>query len=190
MGEQTKKVYFFVDEAGQDAGSVVFVVVVVAVMGNLDAFRRELENIEILSGVKSAKWRKSPSQLNLFYLHKTMEINQAIYKIYFSKYFSKKYFFYPLAETIYKSISDLNFSDCQYVVCVDGMDKSKAADLTVILRKFGVKLKFIRGIRDESEPIIRLADRWAGCLRAFLNGEVEFSGVIKKAIDKGFLKEN
>ena len=58
------------------------------------------------------------------------------------------------------------------------------------MRIKNVRLKHIRGARDESEVVVRLADRWAGCLRAFLNGDLRFSQVINEAINKGLLKQN
>jgi len=39
----------------------------------------------------------------------------------------------------------------------------------------------IRSRRDESEPLIRLVDRWAGCIRAALLGKREERSILKKA---------
>ena len=47
-------------------------------------------------------------------------------------------------------------------------------ELTNALRLKGVKLELVRKAKDESEPIIRLADMWAGCIRgALLNAQAE-----------------
>lgn len=55
---------------------------------------------------------------------------------------------------------------------VDGIDKTIAKKLTNILRTRGVRLNLVRSRRDESEPLIRLADMWAGCIRgALLDGK-------------------
>ncbi|MBI2502370.1 MAG: hypothetical protein HYW07_03950 [Candidatus Latescibacteria bacterium] len=45
---------------------------------------------------------------------------------------------------------------------IDGIDQKKAAELTNALRLRGVKLGRIRSRKDEAEPLIRLADMWAG----------------------------
>ena len=56
---------------------------------------------------------------------------------------------------------------------VDGIDRQKASELTNALRVRGVSLEKVRSRRDESEPIIRLADMWAGCIRAAREGSEE-----------------
>ncbi len=38
--------------------------------------------------------------------------------------------------------------------------------------------------RNESEPPIRLAGRWAGCLRAALQGSTLEKGIVKEALDR------
>ena len=50
-------------------------------------------------------------------------------------------------------------------IYVDSIDKKKAKELTNALRFKKIKLQMIKSRRDESEPIIRLADRWAGYIR-------------------------
>ena len=38
--------------------------------------------------------------------------------------------------------------------------------------------------RNESEPLIRLADRWAGCLRAAPQGSRLQKGIVQEALDR------
>jgi hypothetical protein len=44
-------------------------------------------------------------------------------------------------------------------------------------------LEKVRGRRDESEPVIRLADMWAGCIRAALKGSPEEGKVLDAALN-------
>ncbi|MGH9417021.1 MAG: hypothetical protein ACRD01_10375 [Terriglobales bacterium] len=55
-------------------------------------------------------------------------------------------------------------------VYVDGIDRQKARELTNALRAKGLSLELVMSRRDESEPLIRLADMWAGCIRAAIGG--------------------
>jgi hypothetical protein len=72
-------------------------------------------------------------------------------------------------------------------VFIDGIDRRKAAALTKALRDRGVSLEMIRGRRDESEPLIRLADMWAGCIRAAELGGAAEGEMLNRALATGQL---
>lgn len=75
----------------------------------------------------------------------------------------------------------------------DGIDHKKALELTNALRHRGVSLELVRGRRDESEPLIRLADMWAGCIRSASMGGAEEQALVTNAVQTKYLmptKEN
>ena len=45
----------------------------------------------------------------------------------------------------------------------------------------------VRSRRDESEAIIRLADMWAGCIRAALLGRAEEQALLQRASEKNYI---
>jgi len=55
------------------------------------------------------------------------------------------------------------------------------------LRVRGVSLEKVRSRRDESEPMIRLADMWAGCIRAAREGSQEEEKMLDAALNLGCL---
>jgi len=63
------------------------------------------------------------------------------------------------------------------------MDRQKAAELTNALRDRGVILDRVKSRRDESEPLIRLADMWAGCIRAANLGGGDEKEILDRALD-------
>jgi hypothetical protein len=73
-------------------------------------------------------------------------------------------------------------------VFVDGIDRKKAAELTNALRLRGVSLELVRSRRDESEPLIRLADRWAGCIRRALSGHREEQALFERALETNYIR--
>jgi hypothetical protein len=73
-------------------------------------------------------------------------------------------------------------------VFVDGIDRKKAAELTNALRVRGVSLEMVRSRRDESEPVIRLADMRAGCIRAAMRGGREEADLLLRAIAAGYIR--
>jgi len=72
---------------------------------------------------------------------------------------------------------------------VDGIDRKKAMELTNALRATGISLRMVKGCRDESEPIIRLADMWAGCIRSALFGHKDAQDIVKRAKEESYLRE-
>jgi hypothetical protein len=109
--------------------------------------------------------------------------------VYYAKYKKPLSFFLPMLETIEKAIRDKAGSNpYQATVYVDGIDKKKAQELTGDLRLKGIKLKYVRSARDESEPFIRLADRWAGCIRDALEGKDDNIKILTKAEKEKYIK--
>jgi len=62
-------------------------------------------------------------------------------------------------------------------------------ELTNALRATGISLRMVKGCRDEAEPIIRLADMWAGCIRSALLGRKDTQDVLERAKKEDYLRE-
>ena len=91
-----------------------------------------------------------------------------------------------IEEAIKKTVKGKPYSATVYI---DGIDKQKAKEVTNVLRGNGVTLRMVKSRRDESEPLIRLADMWAGCLRnADIKGG-ESKTLVARAIKEGYLTE-
>src|SRR5208337_2684960 len=73
-------------------------------------------------------------------------------------------------------------------IFVDGIDRKKAIELTNALRLPGVSLERVRSRRDESEPLIRPADMWAGCIRGAQEGGVEEQELVARAMQAKYLR--
>lgn len=186
--ESRKKIYCFVDETGQDAGSEVFIVVAVIVAESPNILRQQLIEIEKIAKIGKTKWHKLRNTDRTQFLSAVLKIRTAEFKLYFGQYKKNLFFFLPLVETIAKSIKDFAPKNRQAIICVDGIDRQKAGELTTALRDRGIKLKYVRTARDESEPLIRLADRWAGCIRLGIKGSKQFFDLMSLAVNKGLLK--
>jgi hypothetical protein len=161
-----QKIYCYVDETGQDSGSSYYITVVVVSAKDQEEFRRKLTEIEKTSRIGSRKWYKSRGKETIDYLQLFNKINDSFCKIFYNKYKKPIPFLFPTIEIINESIAEfVNKQDCRAIIYVDGIDNKKAQELTNALRSKGISLDYVRNTRDESEPCIRLADRWAGCIR-------------------------
>jgi hypothetical protein len=186
----TKKLYCYVDETGQDAGSKFFVVLSVVSAEEQSEVRNELLRLEEGSKVHARKWFNSRSPIKEDFLKMTLDEGTAKGDIYYSKFKKPLPFFLPMLETIEKAIKDkAGDGPYQATVYVDGIDKKKAKELTGGLRLKGINLKYVRSARDESEPFIRLADRWAGCIRQALKGQPDNQRILAKAEKEKHVKQ-
>lgn len=166
-----QKIYCYVDESGQDEGSETFVVAVVLCRKDPRALGMRLLEMEETSGVGRFKWHGAKRARSHTFLELTMTERSAIICIFAGHYKKPTPYFPPMTETIERAIKAAARGPYRAIVLIDGVDKKKAAEFTRELRAHGTCLDHVRSTRDESEPAIRLADRWAGCMRSALLGD-------------------
>lgn len=176
-----QKLYCYVDETGQDIGSELFIVVAVINDKEQSVLRRELIKVEDLTKIGIRKWRKARFERKIKYLDLVIEKGIGKGEVYFGYYKKPLPYFLPILETLEKAIKRQAQKDYKATVYIDGIDKKKAHELINGLRLRGIKLDLIKSRRDESEPLIRLADRWAGCIRAALLERKEEKKIFQKA---------
>lgn len=184
-----QKLYCFVDETGQDAGSENFIVVAVIVTSNLIAIRERLENLEKITRITNVKWHKAAYQYRIKFIEEFLQEDNKDLQIYFIKVKKPVFYYAPMMEILQKSIAANSSSGTQAIIVIDGLDKLSGKKITNSLRTKTLRIKLAKGVRDESEPLIRLADRWAGCIRMGLSGNEECARLVARAEKKGLLKE-
>jgi len=118
----------------------------------------------------------------------TLERHLGRGEIFFGSYPKPLPYFFPLLEVLEQTIRIKAVPPYSARVYVDGIDHKKAAELTNALQLRGISLEMVKGRRDESEPIIRLADRWAGCIRGALQGESAEQAVLERARGMNYLR--
>jgi len=183
-----QKLYCYVDESGQDSRSEFFIVVTVIAVNNQQELKDRLLKLEKDSGFGQKKWHKSRSPEREKFLDLVMKNNIATGTIYYSHYKKPLPFFLPVLETLAKAIAITAKDNYTCIIYVDGIDKKKSQELTNALRLKGIKTGYVRSARDESEPLIRLADRWVGCIRASFENNSESKNIVIRAISKRYLK--
>jgi hypothetical protein len=185
---QMQKLYCYVDETGQDTTSSIFVVVAVVSAEEQEQLREALMAIEHTAGTGQRKWHKSRPQRRREYLNLVVERGLGHGYTFFGSYLKPVPYFFPLLEVVEYAIKAKAVPPYTARVFVDGIDHKKATELTNALRLRGMSLEMVRSRRDESEPIIRLADMWAGCIRAALLGASEERGIFEHAIQRNHMR--
>lgn len=184
-----QRLYCYVDETGQDVTSAFFIVVAVVSDEQQDRLRQELVEIESIARTGHRKWHKSRPERRIKYLQLVLQRQVGAGEVYFGRYQKPLPYFLPMLDTIEKAIFAEAQGEYRALVYVDGIDRKKAQELTNALRLRRVRLDLVKSRRDESEPLIRLADMWAGCLRDAILGEKEAQGLYDKATYRGYLIE-
>lgn len=184
-----KKLYCFVDETGQDAGSQLFIVAAVIAWDDVPALRASLMELEKELKVGSKKWHKLRQQSRMEFMEAFLREKYPNLKIYFGHFKKPTLYYFPTLEVIEKALGSFS-QPVQAVVSIDGLDAISAKKMTNALRSKHLQLKLVKGWRDESEVLIRLADRWAGCLRlAFVDRNKDCKELVSRAEKRGVLKE-
>jgi hypothetical protein len=188
-GDKTKRLYCYVDESGQDPALNVFIVVAVVSAAEQEAFREALMEIEQLAGVGHGKWHGSKPARRLRYIELALERDLGRDEVFFGTFQKPLPYFFPMMEVVEDAIKvKAGSSSYSAKVFVDGIDRKKAGELTNALRLRGISLGMIRGRRDESEPIIRLADMWAGCIRGATQGKAEERTLLRNAMKTNYIR--
>jgi len=182
-----QKLYCYVDETGQDPRLDVFVVVAVVKAGEQDSLRNALISIEELAGLRYSKWHSSKPSRRLRYIELALERQLGQEEVFFATYPKPLPFLMPVIEVLELAIKLKAAPPYKARVFVDGIDRKKAAELTNALRLHGVRLDMVRGRRDESEPIIRLADMWAGCIRGAILRKAEERALLERAMRANYI---
>lgn len=185
-----QKLYCYVDESGQDAGSRFFVVVAVLVFAEQRiTLQDKLVVMEDAAQTGRRKWNNLRHNRRLAYLNSLLNQNIGNKKVFFARYKKPIPYFFPVIEILEKSINQVGDNYLTARVYVDGINKTVARALTNALRSRGISLNMIRGKRDENEPLIRLADIWAGCIRSALLQKTDAQEILKRAQEDHYLVE-
>ena len=184
-----RKLYCYVDETGQDPGSAVFIVVAVIVASHVEAIRDRLQELEKATKIGLIKWHKSNYKFRIQFLEEFLRRDNGDLYIYFLKIKKPVFYWLPTLEILQKSLPNHTTAQTQVIVCIDGLDHFSAKKYTNALRTKVLKVKLAKGPRDESEALIRLADRWAGCIRMALSGNNDCETLMNRAKKKDVLKE-
>lgn len=184
-----EKVSCYVDETGQDPVSNFFIVVAVVLVQAPWPLREKLIELEQQTRTNGLKWHKTRHDRRVRYLSRAVEQRIAAGAVFFAQYPKPTPYFFPMVDLIERAVKQTVQDPYHASITVDGIDRKKAKQLTHALRIRGIALRRVKSARDESEPLIRLADMWAGCLRNALLKHPDTQGLIERAKNEKYLLE-
>ena len=162
----TTKLYCFVDETGQDTkGELFLVVVVLKEINDLTSLEKRLVEIERKTGKKQLKWKKTNKKIKELYLEELIQIKDLRNSVYYSQYHASKEYSKLTSLTIAKAVLAQGNNNYSVTVTIDGLNDKEREAVRVELKKLKIKYRNIRGMKDEQNIFLRLADAMAGFLR-------------------------
>lgn len=73
-------------------------------------------------------------------------------------------------------------------VFIDALGRAQRKVVGAALRSRGIRVEKVRGLRDEADEFIRVADALAGFVRDALEGQEPWKGLYEQALRRGVLK--
>jgi Protein of unknown function (DUF3800) len=184
-----QKLYAYVDESGQDTNGEMFLVSVVVISSKRDALRELLRDVETKSRKHGKKWSRTVKDRRVAYIKHIIDSKEFIGLIYYSHYKKARVFIDLTVLSTAKAILDQAKQPYDATVYVDGLTKHDRKYFTKGLRKLQVKTDLARGLTDEADEFIRLADAIAGFVRDGTEGEKTMKPLYKKALQRGVIRE-
>lgn len=188
--------YVFVDESGQDTLGKLFIVSCVIIEkfddNTLETLRVTMNEIETDSRKGVLKWSKAKFEYCVDYARRLFQ--EAIFKgcLYYGSHTNSldypKLTFQTIAETIAACTGE---NDYTVKVYIDGLRQSEIRRVAVALREYGIRIRSddIRGLNDEDDPLMRLADAVCGIIRDGDDGKLEIARLMNKGLREGYLMQ-
>lgn len=177
------KVTIFIDETGQDTNGHLFILAMVVAENELEELRNFLIEAEQRSGKLAKKWQKTRNKERQNYIKVILESRLLRKSLFFEHFANAGKDYLPL--TIYaiaNLFQQLKINNQKVSIIVDALNKKERAILTAKMRGFHFKIDKIVGKRDQSDPILRLADALAGFVRDGIEKHSQFQKLFEESI--------
>jgi len=166
-----QRLYCYVDESGQDTKGKLFLVsVVITEQDLLGDLEKRLSGIEQESGKRQTKWRATSFDRRMAYLEAVFRLRSLQESLFYAVYQATKEYVPLTTYTIAQAIGRKARGTYQATIIIDGLNKKECQRMTRGLHQLRIKYRKVRGIKDESSPLVRLADALAGFLRDYEEG--------------------
>jgi hypothetical protein len=142
-----------------------------------------------VSGKQARKWAKARPRHRESYIQRVIGQRELSGHLYYSYYRDTRTYIDLTILSTAKAILDAARDPYQATIFVDGLGRPERHRFSAGLRKLRVRVNKVRGVKDQSEEFIRLADAVAGFVRDALQGDPAMQALFEQAKRNGFLKE-
>ena len=153
-----EKLYCYVDETGQETRGVPFLVAIVLCGSDRDQLASFLLGTELKTG-KRLKWHRSRHAHRVEYLREVVGHTSLRGNLFYSVYRDPASYLEATVDGIARAVRKRGSSTARLTVIIDGLRGSDVTRVSMGLRARGVYARKVRGLREESDPILRLRRR-------------------------------
>lgn len=190
MKQIYKKVYCFVDETGQDTlGKFFLVTVVIKDSDKLENLGKQIEKLEKASGKNLVKWTRADFDKKINFLKLLLDVTGLKNAVYYSIFENSKLYTPLISLAVAKTIYAQKEDNYQANIIIDGLSETEALKVKKELKKLNVHYKNVRGMKDEQNVFLRLADTFAGFLRDCQESKDYTKSIKRKLIEKQIVEE-
>jgi acylphosphatase len=184
-----QKLYCYVDETGQDTFGAFFLVSAVVLGSERDEVNKLLERIEQRTHKGKVKWIRTRDSSQLSYIEEILGTQLLHTRISYSVFRNSTAYLDHIARTTQPSIARYAEEDYKATIIVDGLEGKQVQRFSNAIRTLGVRYKKVKGVKDETNAIIRLSDAVCGFARAAISGHPHFTQLLKAAQEQNFISE-
>lgn len=185
-----QKIYCYADETGQDTKGSLFIVGVVLTHTNRDELITVCEAIEAASGKNRAKWIRSKPERRYAYIRQVLKETRLQGKLYVRIGHDVKDYASFTNETIAWAVRTVARESYKVTVLYDGLPRSQERQVGSKLRRLGIQTKTVRGVREETDALSRLADALCGFAREAVEGQEQLKLLYTESKREGYLLDN
>lgn len=173
-----QKLYCYVDETGQDTKGQYFIVSVLIAQEDREQLIERIELLEQRTGKKATKWQKTARLIKKQFIEQLFQDEHFQGKVFYSYYKDANAYQELTVLTVASAIHAVKYEErYKASIFIDGLQKSEITVVSAKLRKLGINTEKVRGVRDESHALIRLADAIAGFIREYKEN-LEYAGLL------------
>lgn len=162
---------------------------VVVISEERERLRDTLRIIEKKSKKGIKKWMKSTRTQKCAYIAALFQNFDFAQKIYYSVYYDTRAYVDLTILTTAKSIYNSRELFSGAVIFVDGLKRSERHRFAAGIRKLNIRVRKVRGIKDEADEFIRLADAVCGFIRDVGEKEPKMLNLYQKGERANIIKK-
>lgn len=185
----TSKLYCYVDESGQDTRGRLFLVAVVVIGEEREQLRAFCEALEFRSGKGSRKWSKTSTARRIAYAQGIADQRLFMGKLHYAVFEETTDYLTATVEAIAETLANATAEDYDATVFIDGLSRSLERAVGLSLRRSGAHVRKVRGLDEENDALMRLADFVCGLLRGALEGEPALMALSQRGVEAGILRD-
>ena len=151
--------------------------------------REVCEDIERRSRKGRRKWVKTAHGRRLAYIQQVLERPIFRGKLNFAVYRDTRDYPALTVQVVARALIATGETDYKATVLIDGLPRSLERAVGLQLRQSGIHAKKVRGIKDENDALIRLADAVCGFVRGAIQGQPAIQALFERATQAGVLRD-